>query len=70
MEMPVSYRFYFEILDKILYSRVRKDVRGIISMLCKICVNHVHLGVVILPKISVSNFIGYLKWKSRLMFYD
>lgn len=35
-----------------------------------VCVNHVHLGVVILPRISVSNFIGYLKWKSKLMFYD
>ena len=56
---------------KVLYGRVREDVREIISMLYiyknveiiagAVCVNHVHLSVAIPPKISVSNFIGYLK---------
>ncbi len=49
-------------------------------MLCKyknvkivagaVCEDHVHLSVAIPPKISISNFMGYLKGKSTLMMYD
>lgn len=35
-----------------------------------VCIDHVHLSVAILPKLSVSNFMGYLKGKSTLMIYD
>ena len=35
-----------------------------------ICIDHVHLCVSIPPKMSVSNFMGYLKGKSALMLYD
>ena len=62
---------------KILYGRVKNDVREIISTLCKykdvdiiagaVCVDHIHLSVAIPPKISISNFMGYLKGKSTLM---
>ena len=65
---------------KILYGRVRNDVREIISTLCKyknvdiiagaVRVDHIHLSVAVPPKISIANFIGYLKEKSILMFYD
>ena len=65
---------------KVLYGQVRQDVREIISTLCKykgveiisgaVCSNHVHLSVSIPPKISISNFMGYLKGKSTLMIYD
>ena len=65
---------------KILYGRVKNDVREIISTLCKyknvdiiagaVCVDHIHLSVAIPPKISISNFMGYLKGKSTLMLYD
>ena len=65
---------------KILYGRVKNDVRKIISTLCKykdvdiiagaVCVDHIHLSVAIPPKISISNFMGYLKGKSTLMLYD
>ena len=78
--MPVPYRFYPEMSEKVLYGRVREDVGEIISTLCKykgveiiagaVCVDHVHLSVAIPPKISVSNFMGYLKGKSTLMLYD
>ena len=61
---------------KILYGRVRNDVREIISTLCKykdvdnivgaVCVDHIHLSVAIPPKISIANFMGYLKGKSTL----
>lgn len=32
--------------------------------------DHIHLSVAIPPKISISNFMGYLKGKSTLMLYD
>lgn len=48
---------------KILYGRVKNDVREIISTLCKykdadiiagaVCVDHMHLSVAIPPKISL-----------------
>ena len=63
-----------------LYGRVRNDVREIISTLCKykdvdnivgaVCVDHIHLSVAIPPKISIANFMGYLKGKSSLMIFD
>ena len=65
---------------KILYGRVKNDVREIISTLCKykdvdiiagaVCVDHIHLSVAIPPKISISNFMECLKGKSTLMLYD
>ena len=65
---------------KVLYGKVRENVREIISILCKyksveiiagaVCSDHVHLSVAIPPKFSVSDFMGYLKGKSTLMLYD
>ncbi len=62
---------------KQLYGKIKEDVREIIAMLCKyknveiiagaVCEDHVHLSVAIPPKISISNFMGYLKGKSTLM---
>ena len=65
---------------KVLYGKVREDVREILNTLCTyknveiiagaVCVDHVHLSVAIPPKLSVSDFMGYLKGKSTLMLYD
>lgn len=65
---------------KKLYGQVRADVRDIIKMLCNykgveivegaVCIDHVHLCVCIPPKLSISQFMGYLKGKSTLMIYD
>ena len=65
---------------KVLYGKVRKDVREIIRTLCEykkveivegaVCEDHVHLLVRIPPKMAVSEFMGYLKGKSALMIYD
>lgn len=62
---------------KVLYGKVREDVREILSTLCKyknveiiagaVCVDYVHLSIAIPPKLSVSDFMGYLKGKSTLM---
>ncbi len=65
---------------KQLYGRLRNDVREIIKVLCQykkveivggaVCIDHVHLCVSIPPKLSVSEFMGYLKGKSALMVFD
>ena len=65
---------------KVLYGKIREDVREILSTLCKyknveiiagaVCSDHVHLSVAIPPKLSISNFMGYLKGKSSLMIFD
>ena len=64
----------------ILYGKILYDVREIFETLCKykqvdiiagaVCIDHVHLSVAIPPKLSVSQFMGYLKGKSTLMIYD
>lgn len=61
---------------KVLYGKIREDIREIISTLCKyknveiiagaVCIDHIHLSVAIPPKLSVSSFMGYLKGKSTL----
>lgn len=65
---------------KKLFGQLKLDVREIISTLCRykgveiiegaVCADHVHICVSIPPKLSVSNFMGYLKGKSTLMIYD
>ena len=55
------------------------DVREIISTLCQykgeeiiegaVCIDHVHICVSVPPKLSISDFMGYLKGKSTLMIY-
>ena len=35
-----------------------------------VCEDHIHLSIAILPKYSISKFMGYLKDKSTLMIYD
>ena len=65
---------------KVLFGKIRNDVREIIQALCRyksieiisgaVCLDHVHLCVSIPPKMKVSDFMGYLKGKSTLMLYD
>ncbi len=65
---------------KALFGQVRANVRDIIKVLCQykgveiiegaVCLNHVHLCVSIPTKLSISDFMGYLKGKSTLMIYD
>lgn len=80
MECQYHIVFIPKYRKKVLYGRIRTDVREIIDTLCQYknveiiagaaCVNHVHLSVAIPPQISISNFMGYLKGKSTLMIYD
>ena len=65
---------------KIIYNPYRADLREIIRTLCKykgveiaegnMMPDHVHLLLSIPPKLSVSQFMGYLKGKSSLMMFD
>ena len=65
---------------KVLYGKVKADVREIIRTLRKykkveiiegvVCEDHVHLCLSIPPKMSISEFMGYLKGKSALMIFD
>lgn len=36
----------------------------------EVCVDHIHMCVSILPKLSVSEFVGYLKGKTALLIHD
>ncbi|MGN0691171.1 MAG: IS200/IS605 family transposase [Oscillospiraceae bacterium] len=65
---------------KVMYGKVREDMREILRTLCQykkveiiegaVCIDHVHMCVSIPPKLSVSEFVGYLKGKSALMIHD
>ena len=65
---------------KLIYHKVRKDLAEIISRLCQykgvkvveghLMADHVHLLVMIPPKMSVSSFMGYLKGKSTMMLFE
>ena len=65
---------------RIMYGSNKKDLVEIIKKLCemkgvaliegKVCVDHIHMYVAIPPKLSVSEFMSYLKGKSSLMFFD
>ena len=65
---------------KIMYGELKKDLVEIIKKLCemkqveiiegKVCKDHIHMYAAIPPKISVSEFMSYLKGKSTLMLFD
>ena len=65
---------------KIIYNQYRASLHDIIKQLCAYkgmeiieghrMPDHVHLLLSIPPKISVSQFMGYLKGKSSLMMFD
>jgi putative transposase len=65
---------------KVIYGNVKADVREVIKKLCEfkkvhivegaVCSDYVHLCVSIPPKLSVSEFVGYLQGKSAIMIFD
>ena len=65
---------------KVIYNQYRNSLREILRRLCEykgvkiiegeLMADHVHMLVLIPPKISVSSFMGYLKGKSALMVFD
>ena len=65
---------------QIIYGRLRASIGRILRELCErkqveileanACPDHIHMLVKIPPKMSVSEFMGYLKGKSSLMIFD
>ncbi len=63
-----------------IYGQIKKDIGTILRQLCEykevkiiqgeMCPDHVHMLVEIPPKISIANFMGYLKGKSTLRIFD
>ena len=64
---------------KIIYNKLRRDIVQTIKDLCKwkgieiiegkAMPDHIHILVKIPPKMSISNFLGYLKGKSAMMIF-
>ncbi len=65
---------------QIIYGKIKVDIGTILRKLCErkgveiieanACPDHIHMLVSIPPKLSVSQFMGYLKGKSSLMIFD
>lgn len=65
---------------KVIYEKIKADIGQILRKLCEhkgveiievnACKDHIHMLVSIPPKLSVSQFMGYLKGKSSLMIFD
>jgi putative transposase len=65
---------------QIIYGKIKADIGQILRKLCEYkgveilevnaCPDHIHMLVSIPPKLSMSQFVGYLKGKSSLMIFD
>ena len=65
---------------QIIYGKIKTDIGVILRKLCErkgveiheasACQDHIHMLVSIPPKLSLSQFMGYLKGKSSLMIFD
>ena len=65
---------------QVIYGKIKTDIGKVLRLLCErkgveiieanACTDHIHMLVSISPKLSVSQFMGYLKGKSSLMIFD
>ena len=65
---------------RVIYGKLKKERGSILRALCErkgvelieaeACPDHVHMLVSVPPKLSVSDFMGYLKGKSTLMIFE
>ena len=65
---------------QVIYGKIKADIGTILRKLCEYkgveiieaeaCPDHIHMLVSIPPKLSVSQFVGYLKGKSSLQLFD
>ena len=78
--LQVSSGFAPKYRRQVIYKDIKADVGQILGTLCRRkgieiieaqCMpDHIHMLVSIPPKLSVSQFMGYLKGKSSLMIFD
>ena len=67
-------------MRQVIYGKIKADIGRILRELCEhkkveiieanACKDHIHMLVSIPPKLSVAQFMGYLKGKSSLMIFD
>lgn len=65
---------------QIIYGKIKTEIGKILRHLCEnkgieileanACKDHIHMLVIIPPKYSISQIMGYLKGKSSLMIFD
>ena len=65
---------------QIIYGKIKVDIGVILRKLCEhkgveiieanVCKDHIHMLVSVPPKLSIAQFMGYLKGKSSLMIFD
>ena len=65
---------------QVIYQEIKADIGQILRKLCEqkgveiieanACPDHIHMMVSIPPKLSVAEFMGYLKGTSSLMIFD
>lgn len=65
---------------QVIYGKIKADIGRILRLLCErkgveiieanACPDYIHMLVSIPPKLSVAQFMGYLKGKSSLMIFD
>ena len=65
---------------KIIYGKLREELRTILKRLCQykgvevvegtMCMDHIHMCLAIPPKYSVSTIVGYLKGKSSMIVFE
>ena len=70
--------YFFKVI--VIYGKLRAEIGAILRQLCAYkdveiieahaMPDHIHMLVKIPPKMSVSNFMGYLKGKSSLMIFE
>jgi putative transposase len=63
-----------------IYGAIKQDIGAILRKLCQqkgveiieaeACPDHIHILISIPPKYSVSQIMGYLRGKSRLIIFD
>lgn len=79
MEVPIPYSIYSKVSEKtVVWENKRKCARDHSNAVqvqnAEIIAggreDYIHLNVAIPPKISMPNFMGYLKGKSTLVIYD
>ena len=65
---------------KIIYGKLREELRTILKRLCQykgvevvegtMCMDHIHMCLAIPPKYSVSTIVGYLKGKRAMIVFE
>ena len=80
MELQISCGVCTEVSEESIFGEKRYEIGQILRELCRwkgvnlleaeACPDHIHMLLEIPPKISVSNFMGFLKGKSSLMIYE